>query len=68
MSKCDFCGHLALNGKRVARNYEEGGYKEYRGPAGPTSDLACRNCAKATLNDDEDAWDEMDRRILAQTK
>ena len=64
MSKCDFCDHLALNGKRVQKT--ESGYTEYRGPAGPAADLACRNCAKATLNDDSDAWAEMDRRLLAQ--
>lgn len=66
MMRCGFCGHLALNGRRVQKT--KGGFKEYRGPAGPASRLACRNCAKATLNDDSDAWDEMDRRLLAQTK
>lgn len=63
MSKCDFCGHLSLNGKRVQATAD--GFKEYHGPAGPASRLACRNCARATLLGDKDAWSEMDRRILA---
>ena len=63
MSKCDFCGHLALNGKLV--HGTDTGFEEYRGPYGPACRRTCRNCAKATLLGDDEAWTEMDRRILA---